>query len=122
MSRSKEHNEKIGIALRALNRGKTENKVCPRCKQELSRNEFPVRESGYTGSYCRPCLKEKGRERKRNADCTKEVLHRRREVNRKTCFRKKYGITLERREEMFTDQSAQFVKSMRLSLQEKDWI
>lgn len=107
--RSREHNDKIGAALRARGVGASPTKKCPRCKKNKLRSEFRVRpHNGHSHSYCVPC------ERTYNAARNREYQERRKrdpavrafekERNRRTVLRLKYGITPETYDEMLEAQ------------------
>jgi hypothetical protein len=106
MSRSKEHNQKISESLLALNRGKSELKQCPMCKKLIKRDEFKPRNNGFSRAYCGECQKIKSKEYARSLrEKSPEYKEKMRVVNIKTCLKKKYGMTLEQWEKMFSDQN-----------------
>jgi hypothetical protein len=105
-SRTAEHKAAIGMALKARGVGQSETKFCPRCKQDLPRDAFPVRKhNGHSESYCVPCKKSYGSERSRRYYANHpEHRERRRQGNQRAQFKRKYGITVDEFERMKAQQ------------------
>ena len=55
MTRTAEHNAKIGAALKARGAGETPTKRCPGCGGVFPRESFGRRRNGYSRSHCRRC-------------------------------------------------------------------
>lgn len=100
---SLEHRRKIGEARLKLGLGKTERKVCPRCKRNLNRStDFGVRDNGFTDSYCKECFQPAASERQRKyLKAHPEVWEKVKKTNREVQMRRKYGISVNEYERLF---------------------
>jgi hypothetical protein len=99
VSRTKEHNIKIGIALRARGVATTPTKFCPKCKEDLPRTEFGRRYGSakdYSASYCKQCTLDYNADRARKHWAAHpELAEHRARQNRVITLRRFYGITVD---------------------------
>ena len=107
MKQTKEHKEKRIKALLEVKRGESLKKYCPKCKKYRLRKSFDLRLKTnslgrqYSESYCRDCHKAYAIERvKKHIEnnpvyFSDENIEKRALINRKACFKRNYGITLD---------------------------
>lgn len=98
MTRTKEHNEKIGLANRSFHKQRlADGKICPRCNQKLSLDHFGIRKnrSASLESYCISCKRAYANARARKCfHSNAEYRERSRALNKETVLRLKFGMSL----------------------------
>jgi len=108
---TEEHKKNIKVTHLNKKISESATKLCPRCKIILPRDNFRKRSIRnakgirITHSYCLPCEREYSAERQRKYILEHpEIKERVALVNRKACFKRSYGISLDIYDEMLKKQ------------------